>query len=291
MGASLALAGLSGVHPAAGREDRAVRQAPEEIVPGKPLFFATAMTLGGYARGVLVESHMGRPTKIEGNPDHPASLGRDATCLRRPSVLALLRPGPLAGGGATRAQFESGCVSQRPWLRCGNPQCWPTGGTAFRILTETVTSPTLADTNPAASIAEMPEAKWHQFDAVARDNVRAGARLAFGEVVKPIYNFDQADVIVSLDADFLNFGPGAVRYARQFAARRGVKPARRDEPAICGGVHARHRPAPWPITVCRSRRRKWRIRAGAGVELGRWGSEAARRKRQRNGLKRCRAIC
>src|SRR5206468_882417 len=76
IGASLALAGVAGcaARPPAGKILPYVRQ-PEELIPGKPLFYATAMTLGGAAVGLLVESHEGRPTKIEGNPNHPASLG------------------------------------------------------------------------------------------------------------------------------------------------------------------------------------------------------------------------
>src|SRR5262249_61735207 len=77
MGASLALGGLAGcsIRPAPSRDIVPRVRPPEEQVPGKPLFFATAMTLGGDAGGLLVESHEGRPTKLEGNPDHPASLG------------------------------------------------------------------------------------------------------------------------------------------------------------------------------------------------------------------------
>jgi MoCo/4Fe-4S cofactor protein with predicted Tat translocation signal len=93
MGASLALAGLTGcsVRPAPSVNLTPYVRAPEEVVPGRPLFFATAMTLGGAAVGLLVESHLGRPTKIEGNPDHPASLG--ATDLfHQASILTLYDP-------------------------------------------------------------------------------------------------------------------------------------------------------------------------------------------------------
>src|SRR5262249_25397403 len=93
MGASLALAGLSGcsVRPAPSMEIVPYVRAPEEVIPGKPLFFATTMTLGAAAVGLLVESHLGRPTKIEGNPDHPASFG--ATDLfNQASVLTLYDP-------------------------------------------------------------------------------------------------------------------------------------------------------------------------------------------------------
>ena len=91
MAASLALAGLSGC---AGKPKETIvpyARAPEELEPGKPLFFATAMTLAGSAIGLLVESHEGRPTKIEGNPDHPASLGA-TDVFSQASLLTLYDP-------------------------------------------------------------------------------------------------------------------------------------------------------------------------------------------------------
>ena len=93
MSASLALAGL-GVAGCTNQPREKIYphvRAPEEIVPGKPLFYATAMPLGGFAQGVLVESHQGRPTKIEGNPDHPASLG-STDVFAQASILTLYDP-------------------------------------------------------------------------------------------------------------------------------------------------------------------------------------------------------
>ena len=75
MGASLALGGATACTRQPLEKIVPYVRQPEQIIPGKPLFFATALTLSGYATGVLAESHEGRPTKIEGNPDHPASLG------------------------------------------------------------------------------------------------------------------------------------------------------------------------------------------------------------------------
>ena len=101
MGASLAFAGLSGcvIQPAE-KMVPYVRQ-PEELVPGKPLFYATAMTLGGIATGLLAMSREGRPTKIEGNPDHPQSLG--ATDVRaQASILSMYDPG----------SFKRSCLSR-----------------------------------------------------------------------------------------------------------------------------------------------------------------------------------
>ncbi|HZL13374.1 MAG TPA: TAT-variant-translocated molybdopterin oxidoreductase, partial [Verrucomicrobiae bacterium] len=91
MGASIALASL----PACTRQpiEKIVPyvKQPEELIPGKPMFFATAMTLGGFATGLLAESHEGHPTKIEGNPDHPASLGA-TNVFHQASILNLYDP-------------------------------------------------------------------------------------------------------------------------------------------------------------------------------------------------------
>src|SRR5205823_6333616 len=93
-------------------------------------------------------------------------------------------------------------------------------GAGIRILTQTVSSPTLAD--QLNSILKLyPQAKWHVYEPVNRDNVYAGAQMAFGQPVETIYKLEAADVIVSLDADFLSAGfPGQTRYARDFAKRR-----------------------------------------------------------------------
>src|SRR5574342_843009 len=106
MGASLALAGLSACTSQTDERIVPYVRAPEEIVPGKPLFFATAMPLGGYATGLLVESHEGRPTKVEGNPQHPASLGA-ADAFAQASVLGLYDP--------DRSQVVRNITEIRPW--------------------------------------------------------------------------------------------------------------------------------------------------------------------------------
>ena len=219
MGASLALAGLAGcAHMPTEKILPYVRQ-PEEVVPGKPLFFATAMPFGGFGKGLLVESHLGRPTKVEGNPQHPASLGA-TDAFAQASILTLYDP--------DRSQTVS---------RLGNINTWVefvgvvneiraeqqiSKGAGLRILTETLTSPTLAS-QLQELLAEFPRAQWHQYEPVGRDNLKAGARLAFGEMVETVYRFDQADVILSLESDFLFAGPGCVRYARDFTRRRRME--------------------------------------------------------------------
>ena len=111
-------------------------------------------------------------------------------------------------------------------------------GAGLRILTDTVTSPSLAAQirrDPHA----FPDAKWHQYESCGRDNAREGAKLAFGKSVNTVYRVDQADVILSLDADFFASGPGHVRYAREFSrAARLTESTRTIESPVRGREHA-----------------------------------------------------
>ena len=227
MGASLALAGV-GVG-AAGCTKRPkerivpyVRQ-PEDLVAGKPLYFATAMTLGGVATGLLVESHEGRPTKIEGNPLHPSSLGA-ADVFAQASILNIYDPdraqtltnvGELSSWPAFIGAMKAALVAQQPLQ-----------GAGIRILSETVGSPTLG-AQIKDFIGRFPSAQWHQWEPAGRNNARVGSRLAFGQFVDPQYSFDKADVILSIDADFLGALPGSLALARQFVARRRPEEAER----------------------------------------------------------------
>jgi molybdopterin-containing oxidoreductase family iron-sulfur binding subunit len=213
MGASVAMAGLAACKQPAESIVPYVRQ-PENTIPGQPIFFATAMTLGGYASGVLAESHLGRPTKIEGNPDHPSSLG-GTNAFMQASVLGLYDPDRSqvvrhVGDVATWSDF---IAALQPVLK--NP-----GG--IRLLTQTITSPSIGAQIQALMTA-LPGMKWHQWEPVNRDNVREGAKLAFGSYVHPVYHFDKANVVVSLGSDFMGSGPGHLRYARDFMNRRRVR--------------------------------------------------------------------
>jgi MoCo/4Fe-4S cofactor protein with predicted Tat translocation signal len=223
MGASLALAGVTAcTRQPAERIVPYVRQ-PEDVIPGKPLYYATAMPLGGVATGLLVESHEGRPTKIEGNALHPGSLGA-ADAFAQASILGLYDP--------DRSQTLTNRGEIRPWpaflgaMRVALAAQRPRQGAGLRILTESVSSPTLAG-QMRDLLDRFPSARWHLWDPASRDNVRAGAKLAFGDYVEVQYRVDQADVIVSLEADFLGCGPAALRYVRDFAARRRPEQAAR----------------------------------------------------------------
>jgi molybdopterin-containing oxidoreductase family iron-sulfur binding subunit len=216
MGASLALAGLTACTRQPAEIIVPYVHPPEGITLGEPLYFATAMPMSGAAEGLLVESHEGRPTKIEGNPNHPASLG--ATSLfAQASILTLYNPeraraitniGEIRSWGAFTNEIRQAMEGKRAGQ-----------GAGLRILTGTLSSPTLIH-QIKTLLAEFPAAKWHQYEPVNRDNALSGARLAFGEPVNAVYRFENADVILALDADFLTCGPASVRYAREFANRR-----------------------------------------------------------------------
>jgi MoCo/4Fe-4S cofactor protein with predicted Tat translocation signal len=219
MGASLALAGLNACTRQPTETIVPYVRAPEEIIPGEPLYFASAMPLRGIGTGVLVESHMGRPTKVEGNPEHPASLGA-ADAFAQASVLSLYDP--------DRSQVIRNVGEIRPWsafrdaLHLALEAQRERRGAGLRVLTETVTSPTLAQ-QLHDLLTAFPLARWHQYEPAARDNARAGALLAFGVPAETHYRFEKADVIVSLDADFLACGAGSLRYVRDFTRRRRVQ--------------------------------------------------------------------
>ncbi|HEX2122359.1 MAG TPA: TAT-variant-translocated molybdopterin oxidoreductase, partial [Thermoanaerobaculia bacterium] len=217
MGASVAMAGLAACRPPGETIVPYVNQ-PENLIPGKPMFFASAMPLSGVATGVLVESHMHRPTKIEGNPEHPSSLGA-SDAMTQASILGLYDPDRSQvvrklGDTATWGDF---IAALQPVLATAK-----TNGASLRILTQTITSPTLG-AQIQSLIAQYPGMKWHQWEAVNRDNVREGAQMAFGGYVNVHYDFTKANVVVSLGSDFLGDGAGHLRYARDFMSRRKVR--------------------------------------------------------------------
>ena len=194
-----------------------VRQ-PENVIPGVPLFYATAMTTGGYARGLLVESHLNRPTKVEGNPGHPASLG-STTIFEQASVLSLYDPdrsetvmheGRISTWGDFTGHFST--EAQELAVRKGE---------GLAVLTGPTTSPTFIDQMKTLA-SQQPSAKWYVFDPTVSPAVATAAKKAAGRNAFLAYDLSKADVIVSLESDFLNVGPAALVYARQFAKRRGV---------------------------------------------------------------------
>ena len=216
MGASLGLAGITACTRQPTEKIVPYVRQPEEVIPGRPLFYATSMTIGGMATGLLVESHEGRPTKVEGNPLHPASLGA-TDIYAQAAILNLYDP------DRSRALTNLGEI--RPWpdflaaIASVLTAQQTIQGRGLRILTESISSPTLGG-QLQELLSRYPSARWHQWDPASRENARAGARLAFGEFVDAQLRLDQADVILALDADFLGSGAGSLKYTRDFSARR-----------------------------------------------------------------------
>jgi molybdopterin-containing oxidoreductase family iron-sulfur binding subunit len=232
MGASLGLAGLSGCSPAPQERIMPYVRAPEEIVPGRPLYFATAMPLAGYGRGLLVQSHMGRPTKVEGNPDHPSSpRPTDQPPSRfgptdrfaQASVLTLYDP-DRSQAVVNSAQGISTWEAFEDALRAEVARLGSRGitGARVRILTGTITSPTLL-WQIRKLTERFPAARWHVHEPAVGNNARLGAVYAFDEDVEPYYHFDQAEVVLALDSDFLACGPDQVRHTRDLVSRRRVR--------------------------------------------------------------------
>jgi MoCo/4Fe-4S cofactor protein with predicted Tat translocation signal len=216
MSASLALAGVSACTKQPPEKIVPYVRQPENMVPGRPLFYATAIPFAGIAAPVLVESHEGHPTKVEGNPQHPASMGATDS-FTQAAILDLYDPdraktvlyrGEVRGWGEFLTAMHNALATQKTKQ-----------GSGIRFLTETLTSPTAAEQISLIQRA-YPQAKWHQWDPVPRDAARAAARQGSGQASDAIYHFDKADVIVTLDADFLTCGTSSLRYSRDFANRR-----------------------------------------------------------------------
>ena len=205
MGASIALAGATGCTRNPLEHIVPYQKQPEEIIPGRPLFYASALILGGEARGVLVETHEGRPTKIEGNPLHPASLGASDVFMQA-ELLELYNP------ERSRAVMHQGQTST--WENflgeiAGAATKWKrNGGAGLRLLTRYETSPTFLD-QIQRLLAKYSAARWHVLDPVAPQ-----------PLARAIYHLDRAEVILSLGSDFLASGPATLRHAKQFSALR-----------------------------------------------------------------------
>ncbi|HVK06740.1 MAG TPA: TAT-variant-translocated molybdopterin oxidoreductase [Armatimonadaceae bacterium] len=218
-GAALALAGLSGCRILPNTKAVPFVRSPEDLVTGRPLAFATALPRNGYAVGVVAKSYEGRPVKIEGNPRHPASLGA-TDVFEQAEILSLYDPDRAQGitDRGEYATWDQFVDALRPRLKEQRAK----QGAGLRVLSGTVTSPTLA-AQRADVLAKFPAARWHHYDPVNRDSVRAGAVTAFGRPVNTVYRLQNARVIVSLDADFLHSHPGNLRLAREFADGRRIR--------------------------------------------------------------------
>jgi MoCo/4Fe-4S cofactor protein with predicted Tat translocation signal len=216
MGASMALAGMAGCGRAPEQHIVPYVKQPDGLILGRPQQYATVMPFGADAIGILVESHEGRPTKIEGNPDHPSSLGA-TDAFAQAAILDLYDPdrakaATYAGDIRTWATFQAAAADLATSQKAVN-------GAGMRILTGMITSPVLA-AQIQYVLKLFPQAKWHQWEPAVSDGAREGAKLAFGRYVNTVYRIEKANVILSLDADFMMSGSGHTRYMKDFYKRR-----------------------------------------------------------------------
>src|SRR5438105_6686634 len=215
LGASLSLAGLAGCRRPV-EEIVPYVTAPEEIVPGIPRYYATTMPFRRSAYGLIVESHEGRPTKIEGNPSHPSTLGASSSRVQA-SVLGLYDPDrsqsvTLHGARKSWSDFVTA------WAQLSEAHA-ADGGASLAVLSESFSSPTLA--RLASELrARYPRLQWTTYDAVSDESRLAGLRSATGRDLDLMLRLDRASVILALDADPLLTDPEMIRHARGFAAGR-----------------------------------------------------------------------
>ncbi len=209
MGASMAMAGLTGCRRPVEKVLPYARK-PEDIVPGIPNFYATAMPMGGYVQPLLVESHEGRPTKVEGNPEHPMSLGA-TDVFAQASILNLYDP----DRSQSLRRREGGAAAWSEVVRSARGLA----GQRVIVLSEPTSSPTVQRLRDQLRSAGNVE--WITYRAMGDDNAALGAQGVSGRAVRPLYNFSEAQTIVSFDADFLS-GDNAVHNSREYAASRRV---------------------------------------------------------------------
>jgi molybdopterin-containing oxidoreductase family iron-sulfur binding subunit len=221
MGASLALAGLAGCTKQPDELIYPYVTAPEDLILGKPVYFASAFPFTTGAVPVLIKSEAYRPIKVDGNPEHPYNQG-GSDAITQATLLDMYDP--------DRAQHVRYRGETRSWVafeaefRAMLADKKASGGNGLYFLSSTVTSPTLARQWQEGQ-KNYPQAKFIQYDPMNRDSHYAAAKQAFGAYVDAQYRLAQADVILSLDADFLGGAqfPGFHRLARDYASRRKLQ--------------------------------------------------------------------
>lgn len=244
MAASLALGGLTACDSQPRERLIPYVDKPEGMVPGQPRYYATTHPIDGYAHGVLVQSREGRPIKLEGNPQHPATRGA-CDIFSQASILSLYDPerastvmqqGQVAGYSRFLGALQE---RQAHWDA--------TRGEGLAFLTGAMTSP--SEIERLYSLLERwPETRWFRHVPVDRRAIYTASQWLFDSPREPIYHFDRARTVLALDADFLQAQPGFLRYARDFSQRR--RPRDSDEllrlymlestPSITGSM-AEHR--------------------------------------------------
>ncbi|WP_044194630.1 TAT-variant-translocated molybdopterin oxidoreductase [Hyalangium minutum] len=221
IGASLALAGATActTRPS---DERMVpfTKTPPELTPGNPLHYASGMTFAGHTSGLLITAREGRPVKVEGNPQHPVNQGAAGVfeqafllSLYDPQRARVLRQGKAPRSVRTFTEEVAALVGKAATAD---------GGARIRFLTEPNGSPLTGHLRSRLQ-QKLPNARFYTHTTIAQDPASEASQAVFGQALTAQYDFSQADVILSLDADFLESRPSNLAYARQFAHRRDPK--------------------------------------------------------------------
>ncbi|MFH5885115.1 TAT-variant-translocated molybdopterin oxidoreductase [Halalkalibaculum sp. DA3122] len=195
MGASIALAGFASCRRPV-QKILPYSNQPEEVVPGEPLYYASAMPFQDALTGIVIENHEGRPTKIEGNEMHPAS-GGSSSIFNQGAVLNMYDPDRSRfvrrnGERSSYNEFVSFCNEH-----------FSDTGRNIAFISEANSSPTFNRLRDQA-LNTFSNARWVTYEPFGEDNALEGTSIAFGQRLRAINHFDQADIIVALDNDFLN---------------------------------------------------------------------------------------
>jgi molybdopterin-containing oxidoreductase family iron-sulfur binding subunit len=216
MGASVALAGLTACTEKPVEKILAYNKTPDGMVPGNALHYATALMHEGMATGILATSWEGRPVKVEGNPSHPVSRGNtgphaqaELANLYDPFRARVLKES--GAGRSWRGFREAIHIRAAAWEK--------DGGAGLRFLSAPSSSLLTASLREAIQ-KRFPKARFHAWSAVPRDAIYEGTTIAFGKALEPHHLTEKADVILSLDADFLEARPDTLDQNLGFANRR-----------------------------------------------------------------------
>jgi Fe-S-cluster-containing dehydrogenase component/anaerobic selenocysteine-containing dehydrogenase len=219
VGATIALAGLEGCIRRPEEKIVPYTKSPEGVIPGVPQFYATSYALQGEGHPLVVECHEGRPTKVEGNPEHPASRGGSLPYLQA-TVLDLYDPDRARFATKGRAEAPQAAVLAELEGRLKAAEA--NGGARLRVLSQRTGSPSFARLKALAA-KRFPQAKFYEYEPAGDAEAVAGAELAFGRPLRPLVAYDRARVVVAADSDFLLTERGAVRANKLFAQGRRVR--------------------------------------------------------------------
>jgi MoCo/4Fe-4S cofactor protein with predicted Tat translocation signal len=216
MGASFALAGLTGCEKSPFVAALPYVDQPQDVSVGLPKYYATAVMLDGYAQPVIATTYSGRPTKLDGNPDHPVTQGRSDIFMQA-AVLGLYDPdraqGPTRRGEPVSWSDVAGHIDalRGEWAR--------NQGQGLRLLTGSITSPTL-QRQLDGLLKQFPQARVHVHEPVGNGWRRGLAAAAYGQPLELHYQLEDCAVVVSFDDDFLGPGPDQVHHARAWSLAR-----------------------------------------------------------------------